>query len=194
MLARMHVQKEIRQRPLQTRAPAFIQGKTRTGNLCRRAQIQNSRLFADLPMRLRLKIIFKWRAPVPHFHVVRRACAGRHRGMRNIRHRQQHFPLPRIELRHLFVRLFDELGELLHLRDNRICVLFLFFQSRNFIAIFVPLRLALLVRRNKFPPRFVQYTECVQIQRRPAALRHLGENVQILPKIAQVMHGPKRIA
>ena len=114
--------------------------------------------------------------------------------MRNIRHRQQHFPLPRVELRHLFVRLLDELGKLLHLREDRIRVLLLFFQSRNFIASFIPLRLALLVGSDIDAPLFVQRAKSVEIQRRPAALRHLGENVQIVPEVAQVMHGPKRIA
>ena len=110
------------------------------------------------------------------------------RGVRHIRDGEQELALGRVQFRDASVRLFDLLRKLFHLRNQGIRVLLFFFQARNFIARFVPLRFALFIRGDLFPAIFVKLTESVQIERDIAALRHFGENIEVLAKITQVMH------
>src|SRR5262249_6189105 len=194
MLARMNIEKKIRDGALKSRAPAFVHGKSLAGNLCRSFQIQDSGLLSDFPMGSRLKIKL-WRgAPTPDFDVIGGALSGWHRRMGNVGYCQQHFALPRIQLRYLLVGLLNQLRNLLHLRNNRVCVLLFFLQTRNFVACFIALRFALLIGSDEFTPLFVQRAKSVQIKSDSAPSRHISEDVQVFPKVSEVMHGPKRIA
>ena len=52
VLAGVHVQEEIRERPFEPRAQAFVNRKARPRDFHRRVEIQNSRAFAQFPVRL----------------------------------------------------------------------------------------------------------------------------------------------
>ncbi len=97
--------------------------------------------------------------------------------------------MPGVKFSDALVRLFDLLGHLFHLRDQRIRILFLFFQARNLFAGFVAHRLALLVRGDLFPAVFIQFAKTVQIQGDVAALRHFGKEIEMFTKITQIVHG-----
>src|SRR4029077_8907656 len=84
--------------------------------------------------------------------------------------------------------------DLLHFSDQRVGVLLLFFQARNFVAGLVALSLELFRRCDQLAPLSVQSAERVEIQRGAAFFCHFGEYVEMLPKIAQVMHRLGRIA
>src|SRR5262249_14606554 len=78
VFARVHIQKEIRNRAFESRSPAFVDCKSGTGNLYRTLEIQNPRLLPNFPMRSRLKIKLWRSAPPPDFHVVLRVCSRGH--------------------------------------------------------------------------------------------------------------------
>lgn len=144
--------------------------------------------FADLPVRLRLKIKFRRRAPAAHFHVVFRSSSSGHRAVRQIRNHQHQIALLRFQLADFFVALFDLLGDLFHFSDQRIGVQLIFFQAGNFVAGLVALRLALFVGGDEFAALLVDRAEGVEIERDVAPLRHVREDVQMVPKVAEVMH------
>src|SRR6476661_8442506 len=85
VLPRMDIEKEIGQRAFEPGAPAFINGKTRAGNLTGRSQIQDPCAFTHFPMGLRLETKFRGRAPAADFPVVLGASADRYRGVRKVR-------------------------------------------------------------------------------------------------------------
>ena len=194
VLARVHIEKKIRQRAFQPRSPAFVDRKSRTGDLRGGGQIENSGALADFPMRLRREIELRRRAPAADFDIVVRAVPHRHAGMRHVRNRQQKLALRRVELSDALVALLDALRNLLHLRDYCVGGLLFFFQRGDFVAGFVALRLELLGRGDQFAPLFVERAKCVQIERGAALFRHFGEHIQVLPEVIEVMHGQKRIA
>src|SRR5437016_7296396 len=70
----MHVEEEVCQGALEPGAPTFINSESRPGDFRGGFEIQNSRAFTDLPMRLWLEIKLRRRAPAAHFLVV--GCAG----------------------------------------------------------------------------------------------------------------------
>ena len=53
---RVHIQKEIRKRPLQPRAQSLVNREPRPRDFHRRVKIQNSRALANLPVRTRREI------------------------------------------------------------------------------------------------------------------------------------------
>src|SRR5262249_16109800 len=188
------IQEKTGKGTFQTSAPAFVYGKSRAGNLCRNFQIQDSRLLPNFPMGSGLIIKLWRRAPTSDFDVIGRTLSGWPRRMGNIGYCQQHFALPRIQYRYLLVGLLNQLRNLLHLRNNRVRVLLFFLQTRNFVACFIALRFALLIGSDEFTPLFVQRAKSVQIKSDSAPSRHISEDVQVFPKVSEVMHGPKRIA
>ena len=194
MLARVHVEEKICKRTLEPRSPAFVNGEARAGDLCGRRQIQNARAFADFPVGLWREIEFGRRAPAADFHVVRGARADRHGGVRNIGNGKQQFALRGIQCGDALVGLLDELGDLLHFRDQRVGVLLFFLEACNLVAGFVALRLALLVGGDQLATLLVERAKSIQIERGMSALlRHFGEDVEVVSEIVEVMHGGRRI-
>ena len=145
-------------------------------------------------MRTRFKGKLWWSAPSSDLHVIRRAVSYRYRCVWHIRNRQQEFPLFRVQFRDALVRGPDALRDLLHLRDPRIGILFLFFEPRNFLAGFVALRLQRLGLRDERSPLLIKRPEPIQIQCRSPSLGHAREHIQMISKIIQVMHRLGRIA
>ncbi len=84
MLAGVNVQKEIDERPLQSRADAPVNRKPRAGDLGGALQIQDLQLRAQIPMRLGFEIELARLAPAAHFDVVVRALAHRHGLVRDV--------------------------------------------------------------------------------------------------------------
>jgi hypothetical protein len=80
------------------------------------------------------------------------------------------------------------LRDLLHFRDDRVGALFFFFQAGNFVAGFVAQRFALFIGGDQLAAFFVESAKSIQIERDVAAFGHLGKNVEMFAKIAEVMH------
>src|SRR5260370_94936 len=66
-------------------------------------------------------------------------------------------------------------------------------EAGDFVAGFVALRFELLGSGDKFASLLVQLAKSVQIERGAAVLRHIGEDIQVVSEIVQVMHGGRRI-
>src|SRR5208337_4210044 len=131
--------KEIRQGALQPRSPALVYGEPRAGNPRSRFQVQDTRVFPNLPVRLWLKIEFPRSAPAAHLLVVLGAMTRRHAGMRNVRNGEQQFALSGVQFGDALVGLLDALGKLLHLREDGVRALLFFFEPRDFVAGFIAL-------------------------------------------------------
>lgn len=114
--------------------------------------------------------------------------------MRDIGDRQQQFTLCGVELSDAFVTLLDALGNLLHLREQRVRILLLLLQPRDFLASFISLSLELLGCGDQFASLFVECAKRVQIERCAAFCGHLGKQIQMFPEVAEIMHGQERIA
>ena len=104
--------------------------------------------------------------------------------MRNVRNGEQQFALRGVQFGDALVGPLDAFGKLLHLRKDGVCALLFFFEARDFVTGFIALRLAMLVFGNKFAPLFVQRAKAVEFECDVAALRHLGEDVQMFPEVA----------
>src|SRR5260370_94940 len=85
------------------------------------------------------------------------------------------------------------LGNLLHFGDERVGVFLFLPEAGDFVAGFVALRFELLGSGDKFASLLVQLAKSVQIERGAAVLRHIGEDIQVVSEIVQVMHGGRRI-
>jgi hypothetical protein len=82
VLARVQVEQEINQGPFQTRARALVENKSAAGNLRRSRKIQDTKLFANLPMCFRLKRKLRRFTPAFHLGIVRRILPHRDTFMR----------------------------------------------------------------------------------------------------------------
>ncbi len=142
VLAGMHIQKEIRQSPLQARSPALIHRETRAGRSF--AAASRSRIPALSPTSqcgFGAKSNF---GGAPHRRtscVFLRAFALTARslcGMFGIVSKNSRCVAS--SCADSFVDLLDSLRHLLHFRDQRVGVFFCFLQPRDFVAGFVALR------------------------------------------------------
>src|SRR5581483_5487263 len=79
MLARVDVQKEISEGPLEPCAPSLVHGEPRSGNLRGRRQIQNPGPLPNFPMRLWLEVNLRSLRPAADFYVVSSARSRGHR-------------------------------------------------------------------------------------------------------------------
>src|SRR5260370_32379734 len=93
VLARVHVEKKIRERALQPRSPSFVHCKTRPRDFCCGGKIENSRAFADFPMRPGDEIEFRCGTPATDFGIVSGARANGHGGVWNVGNGKQEFAL-----------------------------------------------------------------------------------------------------
>src|SRR5207253_6947373 len=127
----MHVEEEVCQGALEPGAPTFINSESRPGDFRGGFEIQNSRAFTDLPMRLWLEIKLRRRAPAAHFLVV--GCAGAYGNgrMRHVGNGEQQVALLSIEFINTRVELLNLVGGLLHFRDKGIGVLFFLLRSEE---------------------------------------------------------------
>src|SRR5882724_8083925 len=109
VFACVNIQEEVREGAFQPGTPAFVNGEARTGDFCGGGQIQNVRAFAGFPMGLGLEIKFRGSAPTADFDIVRSACAGGHRGVRNVGNGEEQLALGGIQFRDALVGLLDAL-------------------------------------------------------------------------------------
>ena len=135
-----------------------------------------------------MKIEFRWCAPAAHFLVVSSRATDRHARVRYVGNRKQQVALPGIKHSNASVDFLDEVRSLLHFRDEVIGALFILLEPGNFLAGFIALRFAPLIEGNEFAALLIQRTEAVQLESDVALLRHFGEDVQMLAKVAEVMH------
>ncbi len=140
MFAGMDVKEEIGEGPFEARTPAFVNSKASAGDFGGSFEIQDSRPLADLPVRLRLEIKFRRRAPAANFDIFCRAVPNRHAGVRQIRNREQKVFLFLCQFDGLQALDLDRLREGLHLSDERIRIQVFFLEPPNLVAGFVPLR------------------------------------------------------
>src|SRR5437879_13722230 len=121
----MHVEEEVCQGALEPGAPTFINSESRPGDFRGGFEIQNSRAFTDLPMRLWLEIKLRRRAPAAHFLVV--GCAGAYGNgrMRHVGNGEQQVALLWVVFINTRVVLIGFVGGLFIIRDTGIgCLLF----------------------------------------------------------------------
>ncbi len=97
VLARVDIQHEVDERPLQLRAHAPVDGKSRAGDFGGTLQVQDAQLRAQVPMRFGFEIELARLAPAADFDVVLGALADRHRFVRNIGNAGQQSPKRFIE-------------------------------------------------------------------------------------------------
>src|SRR5207245_1128790 len=150
VLARVHVQEKICKGAFEARTPALIDGKARAGDFGGSLEIQDSRAFANFPVRPRMKIEFRWCAPAAHFLVVSSRATDRHARVRYVGNRKQQVALPGIKHSNASVDFLDEVRSLLHFRDEVIGALFILLEPGNFLAGFIALRFAPLIEGNEF--------------------------------------------
>src|SRR5712692_5997515 len=85
----MHVEEKIREGALEARSQAFVNGETRASNFRGGSEVENAGAFADFPMRFRLKIKFRGRAPAANFDILCRGVPNGHASVRQIRNLEQ---------------------------------------------------------------------------------------------------------
>src|SRR5712691_1553684 len=193
VLAGVDIEEEIREGALKAGSPAFVNGKARTRDFRCSLQIQDPRARSNLPVRLRLKIKFRCHTPAPHLDILRRAVPDRYAGVRKIRNLEKHDFLLLCQFDGSEALDLDWLREGLHLSDERICIQIFFLEPSNLFAGLVPSRSERLRLRYELAAFLVERAKCVQVERGTAVLRHFRENIQMVPKVIQVMHGLRRI-
>ena len=121
MLARVQVEHEVGQRPLQLRSQVPVNRKACAGELDRALHIEHTQLLAQLPVGLGRKAELRRRAPLADFFIVVGRTPHRHRLMRHVGNAGQHgaqllvdFAGPLFQ----FVALHAESFGLLHLRGG----------------------------------------------------------------------------
>jgi len=70
---------------------------------------------------------------------------------------------------------------------------FFLLEAGDRIAGFVALGFELLGSSDEFASFLVQPAKRIQVERGAALLRHFGKDIEMIPKIIQVMHGLGRI-
>ncbi len=84
MLARVHIEEKIGQGTFQSRSPALVNRKTRSGNFRSRLQIENPGALTHFPMRLRGKIERRRSPPSAYLHIFRGTVSYRDTEVRYI--------------------------------------------------------------------------------------------------------------
>ena len=168
--ARVQVEHEVDQRPLETRGGAGQHREPRTGDLRSSLEVDDAERRTEVPVRLRYEPEIARRAMSSDLDVVGAALAGGHTLMWQVRDRQQPAIAPQLDVLELHAQLFDLLGSraarLLNLRR----VESLPFGARHFVARGVLLTLQSFDLRQQPPPL------CLERRERPPARsrdRHL---------------------
>src|SRR5713101_6782956 len=193
MFAGMDVKEEIGEGPFEARTRAFVNSEASAGDFRGCGKIENARTFAHFPVWLRLETKFRRCAPTPNLDILRRAVPNRYAGVWQIRNPEQKVFLLLCQFDGSEALDLDWLREGLHLSDERICIQIFFLEPSNLFAGLVPSRSERLRLRYELAAFLVERAKCVQVERGTAVLRHFGENIQMVPKVIQVMHGLRRI-
>src|SRR5713226_9265587 len=193
VLAGVDVEKKIREGAFKAGAPAFVDRETRAGDFRGGGKIEDACPFTDFPMRFGSEIKFWGSAPAADFFVIRSAGAHGNGGVRKVGNSKQQVTLRGVQRGDALVGLLDAFGNQLHFGDQRVGVLLFFLEAGDFFTGFVPLRFEQSGRGDELAAFLVELAKSVQVERGTAVLRHFGENIQMVPKVIQVMHGLRRI-
>src|SRR5580698_3844381 len=190
MLARMQVEHEICQRPLQLRAQIPIDGKARARQLHGPLKIENTKLLSELPMRLGGEIKLRRRSPSPDFHVIVGTVADWHARMWQIRNADENIAQPRVQVGRGFFQRLNLLAQLFRLRHRRRRVLARLLQLGDFFRGLVALRLAGLSLGDRLPPLRINLAEILQHRSRvhAALAQLLLDERQIVTNKTQIQH------
>ena len=191
MLARVKIEHEVGECPLELGTQVPVHRKARAGELRCAFQIENAKVGPQIPMWLRSEIKFRRRAPAPHFHIFLRAVADRHAGVRQIGHAGENLPQPRIKIGSSFLKISDPLAQFLGLGHGCAGVLARLFLLCNLLGSSVALRLTGFRFRDRLPAALVDLAEILEHGRRvhaalPQLLLH---NWQIVTYEIQIKHG-----
>src|SRR5438128_929168 len=74
----MHIKHEVRERPLQPRSQAPIDGESRPRNFGSALKIEHTELLAELPMRSGSKVKLRRRTPAADFYIIFGSLSYRH--------------------------------------------------------------------------------------------------------------------
>ncbi len=193
-LARVHVEKEIRDGALEPRAEALVNGEARARDFHGRLEIEDFQRLAQFPMGLRGEIELRRRAPAAHLHVVRRALAHRDARVRDVRNRQHELAKLFVQLHDALVVSFQLLGEDLHLRENHGRIAAGLLEANDFVARFIPVGLPALGGGDDLAAVGIEVAEGREVERDAAVARHLFDRVEVLPHVSEVEHRCIRIA
>src|ERR1700752_648603 len=83
-IARMGIQKEIRESPLQSRSQSAVEGKTGACYFRGALEVQNAGAFTNVPMRFRREIELRRPAPPPNLNIAPGVVAYGNRRMRQV--------------------------------------------------------------------------------------------------------------
>ena len=106
-VCRVRIEKKRSQGAFQARAEAAIDRKTRAGHFRGALEIENPGAFGDFPMRARLEIKFRRRAPAAHLDIRRSIVPHRHGTVRAVGHGQHEIRELRVQHRDAFVGQLD---------------------------------------------------------------------------------------
>src|SRR5439155_9401470 len=193
MLAGVDVEEKVGEGAFEARSPAFVNGKACSCDFRGYREIEDSGSFADFPVGLWRKIEFRSPTPAADFYVVGCACTHGHGRMRNIGDSEEKFALRGVEFGYALIGLLDALRNLLHFSDDGVGVFLLLLEASDFIAGLVALCFELLRCSDEFAALLVEFAKGIKVERAAALLRHIGEDVQVISEIVQVMHGVGRI-
>ncbi len=191
VLARMQIEHEVRERPLELRAQIPVHRKARPGQLHGAFQVEDPEISAQIPMWLGSEIKFRRRAPAPDFYVVIRAVPNRHARVRQVGNAGKNLSQPRVQIGCSLLQLRNPLAQFLRLRHRRAGVLPAFLQLGNLFRSLVSLRLACLSLSNGLPAVRIHLAEVLEHRSRiHAALAQLLFNQwQVFTNKIQIEHG-----
>ena len=129
----MRVKIEVYKRSFKLCAESLINRESCTGYLCRGCGIEYSKLLAQIPVRLRLKVKLCRLHESSYLNIVRIGVAVRNGRIREIRNCVHDFLNLCVKLSYLVIILLYVIGQNLHFGKNRRSVLALFFQSGNLL-------------------------------------------------------------
>src|SRR5258708_7002448 len=99
MLARMQIEHEVHQRPLEFRAQIPVDGEARPGELHRPLQIEDAEFSAQVPVRLGSKVKLGRRAPASNFNILFGAVADGYTRMRQVGNARENIAQTAIKVR-----------------------------------------------------------------------------------------------
>ena len=188
MLARVDIQHEVDQRPLQLGPQPDVHGEPCARYLGRPLHIQNVQCRPQVPVRLRREVKLRRRSPAADFHVILAASAHRNRLVRNIRDAQQNLIERRVHRLQLFIQRGDGVANLAHLPLAVGRVLTGLAKLRDFGALRVSQSLQLLGFGDGAAALSIQRRKFLSLQFEAAGRQPLLDRGEVVSKVRKIVH------
>ena len=196
MLARVQVEHEVHQRPLQLRAQIPVDGEARPGQFHRAFQIKNAEFGAQVPVRFGSELKLSGCAPAANFDILLGALANRHARVRQVGKARENIVQPRIEIRGSFFQRLNLLSQVLGLGHCGAGVLAALLQFCDLFRSFVAPGFAGFSLGDGLPALRVNFAKIFQHGSRvqaalPQLFFHQG---QIAANEIQIKHGNSNVS